>query len=107
MRTTDKKRSVVLTIFWGCIMRALFPNSALFLSFISCICRVRSRSAAVMTQLLDSTLAIVSIPRRIGNVIVGSGWASVESVAKDSESKGVGSTDSRPKAIVVITKTGN
>ena len=43
----------------------------------------------------------------MGSVIVGSGWANVESIANDSESKGVGSTDSRPRATVVITNTGN
>lgn len=83
------------------------PPSAIRFAFLSSICRARSRSAAFISQLLDSTLAMVRIPRIMGSVMVGSGWASVVSVRNDSESKGVGSSESLPRTIVEMTKNGN
>jgi len=50
---------------------------------------------------------MVRNPKITGSVMVGSGWARVESVKKLSESNGVGSTESLDKTIVKPTKTGS
>jgi hypothetical protein len=105
IRPTDKLLNTVLRIFLGSILG--LPPSAIRFAFLASISRVCSRSAAFMTQLPDSTLAIVRMPRTIGSVNVGSGWANVVSVKNDSESNGVGSSESLPRAIVVMKKKGS
>jgi len=105
MRPTDSTRRPVFINFLGSILG--LPPSAIRFALCSSISRERSRSAAVITQLLDSTLAIVRTPRIMGSVSVGSGWAKVVSVRNDSESNGVGSSVSLPRTIVVMMKTGN
>lgn len=105
MRPTESSRNPVLIIACGLIN--FWPASTAFFIFSSSTSRALTRSAAVITQLLDSTLPIVRTPRMIGSVIVRSGCARVVRVQKDSESNGVGSMDIRPNAMVMTTKTGS
>ena len=105
IRPTDRIRNPVFRSFLGSILG--LPPSATRFAFFSSRWRKRSRSAAFMTQLLDSTFAMLRTPRIIGSVSVGSGCDNVVSVKSDSESNGVGSSESLPRVIVVITKNGN
>lgn len=93
IRTIDNPRSTGLIRFeiWGCPSRAC----------------CRSRSAAFMNQFLDSTFSIVRNPSARGKAIVGSECARDVSVRKLSESKGVGSVESRFKSIVNPINTGS
>ena len=105
MRKTDNPRRKLLITLPGCIFG--FPPAAMRWSSASATFRTCSRSAALSTQLPDSTLAIVRKPRMTGSVMVGSGCASEASVKNDSESNGVGSMDNRDSTTVNIKKTGS
>lgn len=105
MRRTESPLSAVLTTFPSLML--LVPFSVILFAFSCSSLRSFARSVAFISQLLDSTFAMVIRPKTMGRVMVGSGCARVVKVKKDSESKGVGSCDSLLRMMVKPINTGS